>query len=146
MKILFLDFDGVLNDQASLLKGIQIVPEKVILIEKVCVATKTSIVISSSWRMLYPLKVLSSALYFAGLARTQVVGATVELEKPNFAIVTRGEEIQHWLTYAEEPVETYAIIDDDYDFIKYQEQYLVKTSFEQGITKEHAEKLLALLS
>ena len=65
---------------------------------------------------------------------------------PDFS---RGEEITSWLRL--NPVDAFAIVDDESDGIEAgllpeQLPRFVQTTFEQGLTEAHAERLIALLS
>ena len=50
MKVIFLDFDGVLNSLRSPAEGVNLVPEKLKLLKRLVDATGASIVLSTSWR------------------------------------------------------------------------------------------------
>ena len=55
MRIVFLDIDGVLNNKASFANGIEIIPEKVLLVNEICGITGAKIVLSSAWRFSHDL-------------------------------------------------------------------------------------------
>lgn len=139
MKILFLDVDGVLNNAASAAEGIDLIAEKVLLVARICEETGASIVISSTWRKLYSLDVLSEMLRRVGLRSTPVIDVT-----PEFHNGHRGEEIQHWLD--EHPdVTDFVIIDDDSDMLDKQKPFFVQTRWEMGLTTRCAKKAIAIL-
>ena len=106
MKVIFLDIDGVLNNHNSLRDGVQIVPEKVLLLKNICKSTNARVVISSSWRNMYTLEMLEFALFCAGLGRGRVIDKTRK-EYDNL----RGNQIQEWIE--DNHVEAYVILDDD---------------------------------
>ena len=139
-KVLFLDIDGVLNSEQVLHdRGRHDAIDRGMVeqINRVVDATGCSIVISSTWRLLYKLPVLSSTLRLHGL-RANVIGATPLLER-------RDEEISAWL--ADHPqVEQFAIVDDSPSDISRLEDRLVVTSWMTGILPEHADALIKLLS
>jgi hypothetical protein len=57
----------------------------------------------------------------------------------------RGSEIAEWLSRHPE-VDRYAIVDDDSDMLPEQVPFFVQTSFETGMTDEHAAKLIEVLN
>lgn len=138
-KVLFLDIDGVLNNIASMAEGVEIVPEKVLLIRDVIEATGARIVISSTWRMGLSKDTLAMILGFAGMRRHYIIDVTPEL--PN---KTRGHEIDQWLVRNPE-YQMYAIIDDDSDMLDSQKPYFVQTSAMAGITTLERQKLIDIL-
>jgi len=150
MKILFLDVDGVLNSWPTMKEwhankwGLihQIGKDLVARVNKIVEATGCKVVLSSTWK--------HSRVHFPELADLtnyfKKFGATFELfdQTPNARDEVRGKEIQMWLD--ENPgVESIAILDDDGGmglFIP----YWVKTSMETGITDEHVNQAVLLLS
>ena len=56
----------------------------------------------------------------------------------------RGVEIFRWL--ARHPGTAYAIVDDDSDMLPEQMPYFVQTQHDDGIEREHVERLVATLS
>ncbi len=58
----------------------------------------------------------------------------------------RGYEIREWLSRHGEQVSHYAIIDDMYKMLPEQQNHLVMTDSETGITDEDAEKVIAILN
>lgn len=138
MRVLFLDIDGVLNNAASLAEGIHLLPEKVLLVRRVCEETGAEVVISSSWRIIYDLQVLRELIYRAGGRGIKINDVTPNIS--NF----RGHEIKEWLDQRPE-VTKYAIIDDDADMLPSQHQYLVQTSHMCGITSLEVKQLIEIL-
>ena len=120
MNIIFLDIDGVLNNNASIAMGIHMVPEKVIMLNELCKKVKASIVITSTWRKLYDLPTLKAILQETGLRTAKIIGITGR-SKNGF----RGGEVEAWVAdYVKEKGKhpKYVIIDDDSDFFDYQKQ------------------------
>ena len=149
MKILFLDFDGVLNSSRTCaafdgypfnLKGDfpQFDPVAIALIRKVCEKTGCKIVVSSTWRHSTALEEIRDVMDLPVLGRTPVFG---EHGLPMSA--ERGHEISNWLERHPE-VTQYAIVDDDC-FDIFQKDQLVQTSQEDGLRFCDYEKLLELL-
>lgn len=172
-RYLFLDFDGVLNTMeyqtALQWKG---VPRKDVygsLFDPYAVEnlgliiehTGAKIVISSSWRFdgIKRMREMWSARGLPG----EVYGVTPELSEVHFNSIqddrnsisvipygTRGLEINEWLRtnhnlYQSYVSFSYVIIDDFDDFISSQMSHVLLTEPETGLTKEIAEKAIALL-
>lgn len=149
LRVLFLDIDGVLNTRAYVERAgwspplgsagdvLIIDPAAVEHLNFVVEQTGAVIVVSSSWRITYPLEVLTAMLEERGF-RGRVYGATPELPGRN-----RSREIAEWLR--DHPVDAFAIVDDDgasgADFAP----SFVLTSFEEGLTWTHADRLVRIL-
>ena len=134
MKVIFLDIDGVLNDQTWLhLMDTEIDKTRVARLAEIVKATGAVIVLSSSWRTLpdelddidmWVWTQFTDALHEYGISvydRTPVIG------------MDRPLEIRTWLDQHKGQVEAFVSIDDDYQKVDY-EKYdigdcLVKTSF-----------------
>jgi hypothetical protein len=143
MKVLFLDFDGVINSirsavafggypwniQTESLKLFD--PVGVALIKKVCDKTGCKIVLSSTWRKQFTCKELSKAIDLP------IIDATPILHKE------RGYEVQAWLDTHKPKV--YAIIDDDGDILESQLPFFVQTNSQNGITFADYVQLLKIL-
>jgi HAD domain in Swiss Army Knife RNA repair proteins len=150
LRIVFLDFDGVLNARAFV--GASTTPGPALLdavavarVEQLCATTGAAVVVSSSWRATFPLPELAAMLRAKGLARTPVVDVTpVVVNKRG-----RGEEIQRWLDAAPRAggfsVDGLVILDDEPDML-HLAPWLVQTSFETGVTAEHLEAARAVLA
>lgn len=119
MKVIFLDFDGVLNSAASFLwekrkKTLRIADT----LNPVCCSnlqyilendSSIKIVISSTWRRLHSMVELQNILKSYGVEAARIIGKT-----PMFMNSHRGREIRAWLD--ENPgVTQYVILDDDGD-------------------------------
>lgn len=142
MKIVFLDFDGVLNNRAFLMAqdGLSRVnncfdPDNVRWLNWLTDESGARIVVSSSWR--YFNLDLRGVLKDAGVSGT-VIGETPEV--PN---VVRGMEIGMWLR-ENAGVMSFVILDDDED-MGYISDHLVRTTFESGLTEELAYQALRVL-
>jgi len=142
MKVLFLDIDGVCNSAEwakagnSMWHGTD--PELVKLVRRIIEQTKCAVVLSSTWR-LYP-----EARAVVKRDVCDFIDCTVDYQAgAKRGIVERGLEVQAWLDKHPE-VTQYAILDDDSDFLPH--QWLFKTSFENGITEEITEAVIAHLN
>jgi hypothetical protein len=156
VKVLFLDFDGVLNDATFLGRladrGLIIVdgewdwrdhidPERLTILNRVLDETGAKVVVSSSWRCRYPAEELQRMLVELGFTG-QIVGDT-----PRLFGHDRYVEIRRWLTWAYPPPVAFAIVDDDPDAGVGFERQFVRTSGGPGggLRDEHAERLIAIL-
>jgi len=139
--IVFLDIDGVLNNEALLKNngGIDALDaESLKLVQELLEETGANVVITSVWRLghsLYWIQTMFKNLGFQYPER--VIGATLNLPGD-----VRGKEIKLWL--AQVPVDGFVILDDDSDMDGL-EDHLVKTSFKTGLTRKHIEKAKKLL-
>jgi hypothetical protein len=144
MKVLFLDIDGVLNSQRTVVacKGF---PHSfdghdrdkfdwiaVGLIRKLCDETGASICLSSSWRIIHSVHECANALDLPIFDRTP------SLNGP------RGMEINAWLSEHPE-VTTYAIVDDLSDMLPDQLPNFVQTSEKNGLSIENWADLKRIL-
>lgn len=149
-KILFLDFDGVLNsDEFNMRNGNvpwhkKVDPVAIAKLNKIVERTGCSIVISSSWRHHLPLVILSKILTQYGfLYPDNVISATPDLSNYLYA-VERGEEIAEWLM--QNFTKRYAIVDDnDIGDNLGLLQHFVQTDYRVGMTDEDVEKIVVLL-
>lgn len=147
MKILFLDFDGVLNHVDWLSTAdhawgsMQLDPSRVALVQAIVDRTDAKIVISSTWRLYHKLDELRTFLAERGF-RGEVIDRTPDLYHQKHDRV-RGDEIQDWLDRHPE-VESYVILDDDSDMSTVAHR-LVKTTFEEGLTEADVELAVRML-
>lgn len=149
MKVIFLDFDGVLNSHAWMHENLDLFrsdrlfhhehldKDAVACVEKIAVATGAKVVISSTWRILNSLDKLKAILKDHGFTG-EVIGKTPRLG------VARGIEIQQWLDF-NGPVDGFVIIDDDSDMVHLKHK-LVQTKFDTGLQEEHIDKAIAILA
>jgi hypothetical protein len=150
VRVLFLDIDGVLNSRDYVERAgwepplgsdhdVHIIdPAAVALLNLIVESTGAFIVISSSWRITYGTDALHSMLELRGFTG-RVIGVT-----PQRSGRQRSREIAEWL--AENRVEAFAIVDDENDAgVGYTPRF-VQTSFEEGLTREHASKLVRVLT
>ena len=140
-KLVFLDFDGVLNNSGSIAERgncYEFDPKSVEALNEILRRTGALIVISSSWRCYWPLQELVEGLDRAGVLPGRVVGKTPELRTP------RGEEVDAWLKAAPFPVAAFVILDDMDDMVMHQGR-LVLTRFDDGLTLDHVGPAVAAL-
>jgi len=149
MKVLFLDFDGVLNSrqsqmfwdkkrdqkfwqeemysswEGSLLEYLahEFCPIALSNVEEIVAhVPDLKVVISSSWRVNNDVEGLKKILAPAKHLASRIIDVT-----PRFYGKKRGEEIQDWLDRHPE-VTHYVIIDDDRDMLESQQKNFVNTS------------------
>lgn len=159
MKILFLDFDGVLNGE-RFLHTQQLSPLRPAFdpaccarVERICETTGASIVISSSWREIKtydgnlevsreprPIEEIVEWLRDAGIT-APVVGAT-SIAPMRFDVATRrSSQIQAWVY--DHPEVTNWIVLDDYRLTELMKSRFIRTRTETGITD--ADVVLAIM-
>lgn len=141
MKVIFLDYDGVLNridikndhfTPQVTINGVstQADQELVYRLNVLVDRTGAELVLSSSWRM-YP--DWRKCMGHSGIVK-EFYGKTPVLS------LNRGGEIQLWLD--EHPsVEKYAIIDDNSDMLEFQLPNFFKTDMASGLTQEIADAI-----
>jgi hypothetical protein len=133
VKVLFLDIDGVVNSRSTtnFKELYPIDPYMAFLVGKIQLDTGCKVVLSSSWRH-HPdgVKVVKKRI-------VDVYDVTPSLKG------SRGEEVHAWLL-KHPGVTQYAILDDDFDF--HPDQPLFKTTFQDGLTEEIANQVIAHLN
>ncbi len=166
MKLVFLDFDGVLNHHAwftklANTKGARSDPMSsrehafdpacAARVQRICEATEASIVISSTWRYGRTVMQLREMLREVGITATIIDKTPLphEVENPSLIIAgvdSRGREIDSWLKATPHEISSFVILDDDRDLEPYLDRH-VKTSFHfGGLEDAHVDQALAVLS
>lgn len=148
VKLIFLDIDGVMNHRGYFVRSDKhhlqaFCPRSVQNLKLILEATGAKIIVSSTWRKLWPStrKMKSELFRHYGLDRF-IYGRTPVLDD-----VIRGVEIQRFLDQYHWPVERFVILDDDDDMGDLL-PHLVQTSFEGdgGITDEVRDRAIELLN
>ena len=143
MKILFLDFDGVINpllkyDGHGKFSKIACSHVQTMLVK----IPDLRIVVSSSWRV-YGLPAVRDILKTNGIDPTKVIDVTEgPKEKPNQKHA-REHHIEHWLRVHPE-VDNFVILDDEAEIDDLKEHY-VNTNPYVGFTQRDMEKALKIL-
>jgi hypothetical protein len=161
MKVIFLDFDGVLNSATSFLhehnrrkvhkeQGVK-GPINQTLSLHCCAAFQevlnkypdVKVVLSTTWRTMFDLQWLKEKLSEYHIDSSRVIGITPEPRITG----DRGHEIADWLSQHPE-VTHYAIIDDnDWGIIaSHGEDRFVHTDWDRGMGLNHAIELMKKLS
>jgi hypothetical protein len=159
MKIVFLDFDGVLCSHAHLQRlraegkmigGVMILdPEAVARLNRLLRETGAMVVVSSTWRKGRMRTELCDILAEAGFEGT-VRGKTPDiLTGPNgqrYQALHRGQEIQAWIDEWSSvyKLESYVILDDDSDMGPLSSR-LVQTTMSEGLLDEHVDRAIQML-
>lgn len=165
MKIIILDFDGVLNANTYLENrirlwqknpvqyyykdkfGVVFDPKAVRNLERLVKNTGAKIVVSSTWRK-QGLKTMKD-LFRHRKIDAEIIDVTPVLEPTSLLLYgndIRGIEIENWLS-GHPQVENYVIIDDDSDMLPEQMSHFVQTDSGIGLAEEKAyEKALQILN
>jgi hypothetical protein len=148
MKVVFLDFDGVLNNHGFLQQQPhrldRIDPTAVGRLNTIVARSGAKVVISSSWRIHHSLEDLRERLGEVGF-EGEVIGQTPDISWGEYGdpFIGRAREIQTWIEEHPEPLESFVVLDDIYmDDIA---QFLVKTEFTTGLEEAHVDAALAIL-
>ena len=149
-KIIFLDFDGVLNTEhyQGLLQyqgkpwqdeyGAFFDPKAVKQLKRIIDATDADIVVESSWKYL-GLDAMKELWEVRNLPGT-IIDITPSLLGKN-----KGVEIASWLSkYAKQDIR-YVIIDDEYVILDSQLPHFILTNPYEGITEEQANRAISML-
>lgn len=152
MKVIFLDFDGVITTYDSKWK---INMYKINIINDICDKTDAKIVVSSTWRMGYrgDVSAFHERLkqYFIKHNYLDNFKDTFYKFINNIVGMTecigglRGDEIKSYMNKHPE-VENYVIIDDDSDMCDYQLFNFVQTDTCDGITERDAKLCVDILN
>jgi len=141
-KIVFLDFDGVLNSEQSVQQSgtrYRFSKGSVAALNEILHQTDARIVITSSWRGSWTLTENASFLKRDGVISNRVVGKTKALEKE------RGWEIDAWLRSAPYVVESFVILDDRDDMLMHRER-LVIVNPQVGLTMTQARQAIEIMT
>lgn len=148
IKFIFLDVDGVLNDESTLMQDNDINPDHVKRLRRIVEKTDAKIVLSSSWRIGFdnnmkargPIsRVLSDALKKENLT---LFAKTVDLLRG-----TRGDEIEVFLK--NNKCDEFVILDDeDEDIVNKAllKDHMVKTMFKTGLTDTNIDDAIRILN
>lgn len=159
MKVIFLDFDGVLNSQQYMEsdaygtgKGLafgdsQLDPQCVDRLNRLIEATGAKVVISSSWRHIWSRGEITRMLKQRGFRHPEsIIDVTPSL------LSQRGNELAQWLGQADEgrriggeKVDGYVILDDSTDFNPDQMEHFVQTNPDIGLTDADVKRAISIL-
>ena len=104
--------------------------------------TEAKIVISSTWRRCYDLKLLKTLLWRTGLSSNHILDVIPLINETDSI---RGDAIDNWLRNTNHTIANYAIIDDDSDMLDEQKDNFVKINGQAGITRANCQKVIEIL-
>jgi hypothetical protein len=146
-KIIFLDFDGVLNSQLYYkTKGkedVSIDENSVELLNELCSKTDASVVVTSTWRLGRSVEELQLILDKKGFEH-RVLDKTLDLRIGEYGdSMLRGNEIYQWIKDHEDIIQakyygysSYLILDDDSDMLYWQRNNFICVDPFCGITNK----------
>lgn len=148
MKVIFLDVDGVLNNNAYIQfmvdhlrvqrPGYHLLdPLCVMRLNKIVAATGAELVLSSTWRILYTVDEFNMVAGRQGVPK--IIDSTERHVRP-----PRGKEIQTWLD-AHDEVETFIILDDDDDMAHLRDRLVLVKNW-IGLQDQDVEKAINMLN
>lgn len=157
IKVVFLDFDGVVNSCAHEWHTVDVegfiggAPHNPFLINNLNMLlnnTDAKLVISSTWRLGTEIDVLQKICDALGI-NGEVIGKTISLGKYS----VRGNEILAYIKDNQEQLgydyyynyKSYVIIDDDCDMLYPQRNNFVHVDNEVGFTDQDAQRALEIL-
>jgi len=163
-KIIFLDFDGVLNSSLDWgrttknpnkkgLTGIlwdaeDIDTQFVKRLNKIIRETGAEIAYSTSWRLYRNLEQLTGILECRGLKGT-AIGLTPDLSQQGeiWFGSDRADEVKKWLDSCEDEVYSFVILDDGWEegFIKQFGDNFILMEKSAGLQKHHVKKAIKIL-
>jgi len=152
MKIIFLDFDGVLNSFSSShdtnrsctgleAEAQELNPDLVRLLNKIIRITGAKVVISSSWRYGKKKEELIKILEYRKF-KGEIIGLT-----PDVFPSCRADEVQQWLDDYKGEVECFIILDDGHkeSFTKQFGDSFILMEKSDGLKKKHVKKAIQIL-
>jgi hypothetical protein len=161
MKIIFLDFDGVMNNELWFIDRVErkkiynrdehekdaIDPRCVDFLNKIIEDTGAKVVVSSTWRMGRSKEELQRILEVKGF-KGEVVGKTDMLRGEG---CLRGNEIRQWQRdnaelIGKEDENRYVILDDDSDMLYWQRNNMIIVDPYCGITPRTVYKATKILN
>ena len=150
MKIIFLDFDGVISTYE---KGWRFDVEKIELLKEIVDKTDAKIVVTSSWKRGFT-EVDNFIKSFYDKPRNKDLKKVTIFDwfaKSIYDITDnngswRGDEIQRWIDKHNEEIESYVILDDDSDFRDNQLFNFVQTDTYEGITSREVKLCIKILN
>jgi hypothetical protein len=151
MKVIFLDFDGVLVTAKSLRRAsgeaAEADPLCVTELNRLTDITGAKLVISSTWRLWRSFSDLQRLLKHWSV-KGECIGLTPNLCKIQGGVYfnkCRGEEIAGWLASQDmKEIQRFTILDDDRDMGALL-PFLIQTKMESGLTTAHVHKAVAML-
>ena len=149
MKVIFLDFDGVLNCESYIRRsdreGLVINPLKMALLKEIIEFTKAKIVLSTSWREHWE-KSAENCDEIGKQINEIFINFGLEIFDKTPKIGKREEEIFAWLEKQDE-VENFVVLDDAILSADYLDGHFVKTSdYYGGLDATDVKRVIEILS
>lgn len=153
MRVIFFDFDGVLNNGNSRVARLPLAndpkrtgpvpcyqPDCVERFNRLIRQTGAKVVLSATWGRQFTLDTLRQHL-----EQERVGCDTIGLTPVRPTYRPRGYDIDEWLREWEgESVDTFCIL-DDHDDMMHLKRYLVRTEYNAGMQEQHVHAALTLL-
>jgi hypothetical protein len=148
LRLLFLDFDGVLNSRKYFnQRGPRTQPEDDIdpatieLVNEIIRQTGASIVVSSTWRRLFDPDWITAMLERKGLW-ARIVGSTPYVRPRRFSeTIMRGQEIATFIDSFPRQIASFSILDDGNDMLSLTHR-LARTDSADGLTCSEVTKAI----
>lgn len=151
MRVIFLDIDGVLNNEGSIRSlgtNIKLDPANIQQLNRITDVTGARLVVSSNWREGNPLWVMQAVLGQQGVIG-DIIGMTPDLRaleglgpEDKHVFWVRSREVSRWLA-ANPWVSRFAIIDDH--LVSGFDRGMFKTDHASGLTTEIADAVIDYL-
>ena len=138
MKVIFLDIDGVLNNDHTTARFqgyLGIDPILAARFRRILRITGAQVVLSSTWRLYRDHREEVKRIV------CDYIGVT-DNERDGFRNNFRGDEVKRYVL-AHPEITKYCCLDDNNDF--YPDQNLFQTSFSEGLTEEIADEVIQFL-
>lgn len=150
MKVIFLDFDGVLNSEKYIRKceccGVIIDPARMFLLKQIVDATEAVIVLSTSWREHWNIKKENcdeTGIHINIIFQQH--GLNIFDKTPKLSS-GRENEIKMWLDEHNE-IEGFVVIDDAFLSADYLSGHFVKTSnYRNGLEEQDVKTAIEILN
>jgi len=148
LKVIFLDIDGVMESTSSMIRtggyGGFLHEEHVDALNWILEqCPNTYIVLTSTYRIMAPIKEIKIAFMESGVRSGRIISKT-----PNLG-TNRGREIKQWLDTRKEKgqyeIESYVVIDDGRDMAGIDWKMFINTNPDYGLTYVEAEMAINLL-
>lgn len=149
MKVIFLDFDGVLNSEKYVQNcgeyGVVIDPTRMLLLKQVIDASDANIVLSTSWREHWEKK--SSECSATGKQIDAIFaeyGLSIFDKTPKLHL-RRELEIKHWIN-EHSNIDNFVVLDDMFLGAEFLEGHFVKTSnYHDGLDETNVKEAIEIL-